>query len=43
MRPGAVIRVREVIRSVDVLSLETEAGPASLGLAVAARIRVRPR
>jgi DtxR family Mn-dependent transcriptional regulator len=42
MRPGAVIFVREVIRSVDVLSLDTETGPASLGLAVAARIRVRP-
>ncbi|HXH23383.1 MAG TPA: metal-dependent transcriptional regulator [Dehalococcoidia bacterium] len=43
LRPGARIRVREVIRSVDVLSLETDKGPASLGLAVAARIRVRPR
>jgi len=40
LRPGARIRVRELIPSVDVLSLETEAGPVSLGLAVAARIRV---
>jgi DtxR family Mn-dependent transcriptional regulator len=42
LKPGARIKVREVIPSVDVLSLDTDSGPVSLGLAVAARIRVQP-
>jgi DtxR family Mn-dependent transcriptional regulator len=42
LRPGAVIRVLEVVPSLDVLVLETDDGKVSLGLAAAARIRAMP-
>jgi DtxR family Mn-dependent transcriptional regulator len=42
MKPGARLVVREVQPAGGVLVMETERGPVSLGLAVAARIRALP-